>query len=656
MINAGESGPKHWSDGLLDDQKHAASHDGKNARVLAGPGTGKTFTLRGRVEYLVLDKKVEPEAITALTFTRAAAGELRGRVDRALEGRFATRPYIATLHSFALRTLLRNAKLIDALPQPLRVADDWEERHIVQEDLKTILKASDVDEIQDHLRDLSADWETLRADGGKGDLKADPKFVGAWQQHRNAYGYTLRSELVYQLKKAMEQRTDLTLHGEIKHLLVDEYQDLNACDLSVIRRLAERKADLYVAGDDDQSIYGFRHADPAGIKSFDTDYKPSIDLPLGTCVRCDREIMELARFVANLDPGRIDKPWKPRKDAGDGEVHLLGFENGEEEASGIASLCRHLLDEEGYKPDDILILIRSDRGRAFSKPLAEKMQAAGVPFYVNVSPASALDTASGRVLLSLIRLAVEPTDSLAWRTLLEVRKNKVGDVTIAGLTSTAISTGKTFAQVLREAADSKGSPTALNAEYATLGALLAQVKEIVGDADALLTAEQLRDAISRIAAALKAGGVTELDEAVAHITSVAENGEAASFKEILAVLAMANAAPEQELGRGAVSLLTMHKAKGLSSRVVVVMVCEDQYVPGRSESGPQEGDERRLLYVSLTRAKERLFMTYAQKRLGQQRHTGRDSGKTARRLTRYLKDAPIKATPGADFVANFGKD
>ena len=654
MTNAEQSGQKHWSDGLLDDQKHAASHDGQNARLLAGPGTGKTFTLRARVEYLVLDKKVEPEAITALTFTRAAAGELRGRVDRALEGKFATRPHIATLHSFALRTLLRNAKLIDALPQPLRVADDWEERHIVVEDLKAIIKAKDIDEIRDHLRDLSADWETLRADGGKSDLKADPKFVGAWQQHRNAYGYTLRSELVYQLKKAMEQRTDLKLHGEIKHLLVDEYQDLNACDLSVIRRLSALKAGLYVAGDDDQSIYGFRHADPAGIKSFDTEYKPSTDLPLGTCVRCDRAIMDIARFVANLDPGRIDKPWGPRKDAGDGEVHLLGFENGGEEVSGIASLCRYLIDEKGYAPDDILILIRSDRGVAFSAPLAEKMKAAGVPFYVNVSAASALDTPSGRALLSFIRLAVEAGDSLAWRALLEVRKNKVGDITIAGLTKAAITSGKSFAQVLKETAEQKDSPTALKTEYGVLSGLLAQVKAIIGDAEAALPAEQLRENVAKVAATVKAGGIADLDEAAAHITAVAENGEAASFKEILAVLAMANAAPEQELGRGAVNLLTMHKAKGLSSRVVIVMTCEDQYLPGRYESGLQEGDERRLLYVSLTRAKERLFITYAQKRLGQQRHTGRDSGKKERRLTRYLKDAPLTATPGVDFVTNLG--
>jgi DNA helicase-2/ATP-dependent DNA helicase PcrA len=124
-----------WADGLLAEQRLAASHMGTNARLLAGPGTGKTYTLKARVAFLVVDQEIEPDAVVALTFTRAAAGELRSRVEKALEGEIAGRPRIMTLHAFALRTLMKNAELLDALPRPLRIADDWEERNIVQEDL-----------------------------------------------------------------------------------------------------------------------------------------------------------------------------------------------------------------------------------------------------------------------------------------------------------------------------------------------------------------------------------------------------------------------------------------------------------------------------------------------------------------------------------------
>jgi ATP-dependent DNA helicase UvrD/PcrA len=641
-----------WAKGLLDEQKTAASYEGSNARLLAGPGTGKTWTLKARVEFLVLAAKVEPTKVTALTFTRAAAGELRSRVNKALEGKIAGRPRIMTLHAFALRTLLRNAKLLDALPKPLRIADDWEERNIIQEDLKTSTKTK-ITTVQAHLRALSADWDTLRADdSAPNPLKADANFVGAWQQHRGLYGYTLRAELVYQLKRAMEQRDDLDLDGELKYLLVDEYQDLNACDLSVVARIASKGASVYAAGDDDQSIYGFRHANPEGIRRFDKEHAPSKDLPLATCMRCDRDVMELARFVADLDPGRLKKPWTARKDAGQGDVHLLSFANGDEEASAIASLCKSLITEQKLQPDEILILIRSDQNGAFSKPLVEYMATAGVPFHLNIGGVSPLDSEAGRVALSFIRLAVADNDSLAWRTLLMVRKNGIGEKTIARIAEDAQQAGSTFGDAVRKSAGKDG---ALKKELAALDAMLSQVRALVGNPDTVLTPEQVRESLARISAILAGGGVTGLEEANAHIAAMAERGEADSFTALLSALSMAGLTPEQDLTQGAVNMLTMHKAKGLSARTVIIMACEDEYLPGRQQSGNEEGDERRLLYVSLTRAREQLFITYALRRTGQQQFTGRDSGKQKRTLTRYLRHAPIHATPGATFFETLGK-
>lgn len=640
-----------WAEGLLPEQRIAASHEGTNARLLAGPGTGKTWTLTARVKFLVLAGKVEPGKVTALTFTRAAAGELRNRVNKELEGKVAGRPQIMTLHSFALRTLLRHAKLLDALPKPLRIADDWEERHIIQEDLKTITKTK-IATVQAHLRALSADWDTLRVDDATPNpLKADANFVGAWQQHRATYGYTLRAELVYQLKRALEQREDLKLDGELEHLLVDEYQDLNACDLRVIARMAARGARVYAAGDDDQSIYGFRHANPEGIRRFDKEHAPSTDLPLATCMRCDRDVMELARFIADLDNTRLKKPWEPRKDAGKGDVRLLRFGDGDEEASAIASLCKYLITEKRYPPDEILILIRSDQNGAFSKPLAQHMATAGVPFNLNIDAASPLDSDAGRVVLSFIRLAVDDNDSLAWRTLLKVRKNNIGEKTIARIAEEAQQGGSTFGEALRK---SVGKDGALKTEWSALDAMLSQVTAVVGNPETVLSPEQMRGSLAGIAAILAGRGVTGLDEANAHIAAMAERGEADSFKELLSTLSMAGLTPEQNTAKGAVNMLTMHKAKGLSALAVIIMACEDEYLPGRQQSVEQEGDERRLLYVSLTRARERLFVTYAQRRIGQQRHTGRDSGKLKRSLTRYLRHVPIHPMPGAQFFETLG--
>jgi DNA helicase-2/ATP-dependent DNA helicase PcrA len=601
----------------------------------------------------VLKDGVEPEEITALTFTRAAAAELRSRVDKALEGKVAGRPRITTLHSFALRMLLRNAKLLDALPQPLRIADDWEERHIIQEDLKESLDTK-IKVVRQHLLALSADWDTLRADEtAPNPLKADPSFVGEWLTHRTIYGYTLRSELVYQLKRALEQRDDLKFDRGLKHLLVDEYQDLNKCDLSVVGQIAKRGALLFGAGDDDQSIYGFRHANPEGIRRFDRDHAPSVDLPLRTCMRCDRKVMDLSRFVADLDTRRLVKPWEPRAAAGPGEVRLLRFDDGDAEAAGIASLCKYLTTEGKLKPDEILILIRSDQNGAFSTPLADHMKLAGVPFNLNVSSSSPLDSAGGRTLLSLLRLAVNELDSLAWRTLLMVRKNRVGAKGISSVAELARQDGVGFASALRARALTENG--ALHRELVALDRLLAQTQALVGKADDEKSPGEIQAILRAVAALLTTGGNAEVDNAAAHIQEVAIETDVATVSEVLSVLATAGLTPEQETAKDAVNMLTMHKAKGLDAKAVIIMACEDEYLPGRQQSSDSEADERRLLYVSLTRARERLYVTYAQQRTGQQQHTGRDSGKLKRTLTRYLRSAPLHAEAASSFFATLGK-
>ena len=248
-----------WNEGLSPEQEEVARHIGSHGRLLAGPGTGKTRTLTGRIIYLVEELHVAPDDILAITFTRAAASELRSRVSRVLESSMV--PQIVTLHSFALSTILRRGAG-SRLPSPIRIADDYEERWIIQEDLKQYLNLGNISEVRDLIAQLSADWETLAADADGWERRfPSPLFYGAWREHRKIYGYTLRAELVYQLKLALEEG-EVHLAGCPSHVLIDEYQDLNSCDLAVVKCLSRSGAELYVAGDDDQSIYGFRYANP----------------------------------------------------------------------------------------------------------------------------------------------------------------------------------------------------------------------------------------------------------------------------------------------------------------------------------------------------------------------------------------------------------
>ena len=303
------------------DQIEAIDHIGSHARLLAGPGTGKTKTLTRRVLSLILQHNIDPESILLLTFTRLAAAQLKDEIKKVLEPSGKIIPQVSTLHSFALRQILYNSSRIDTLPRPIRIADDWEERHIIQEDLKKVLNLKEINYFQKFINQLSTDWETLRIDEiGWEQQFPDPAFLGAWRSHKDQYGETLRAELVYQLKRQLNQSRDFQLDKEYKHILIDEYQDLNACDLAIVNELAERGAELFVAGDDDQSIYGFRFATPAGIKNFEQIYKDSKKLALEVCFRCDKNILHSAEFVASLDPTRLPKPTRPKDQAEDGVV------------------------------------------------------------------------------------------------------------------------------------------------------------------------------------------------------------------------------------------------------------------------------------------------------------------------------------------------
>lgn len=643
-----------WNDGLLPEQEMAAGHHGNHARLLAGPGTGKTKSLTQHICFLIEERNIDPTLILALTFTRAAAYELRQRVEA--EVGTDRMPRISTLHSFALRQLLRNLGRLNALPLPLRIADDWEERYIIIEDFKALLSLDHVKYAQRKFIDLSADWQDLTADENDWELRfPDPAFIGAWQEHRTIYGYVLRSELVYQLKRALEQIDDFIIEGPPTHVLVDEYQDLNRCDLAVIRSLADRLAEIYVAGDDDQSIYGFRKAHPEGIRRFPDEYNETTCLSLQTCMRCDRSILDIGLFVAKQDYTRLDKPLQCADGQAVGEVALLRFTDQNEEAHGIALLCKNLIQSHGLEPSDVLILLRSDRRGKFSSVIMKVLDAEAVPVNVSTEEEDPLSQTPGRKVLAFLRLLANNEDHLAWRTLLQLRRNNIGPAGIFAVYQLAKTNNSGFAQTLQAISN---DPNIVAAPHGVkLKSEIDAIREILDvcrpeiDTEHILEKEQIAATVLEVIDCVIDDNENETkDKIFWEIGAVIDTDEPESFSGLVRVLENSNDNIEQELETGKVNILSMHKAKGLTAEAVIIAAAEDEYIPGKAEADVQLGDERRLLYVSLTRAKHHLFITYCQSRRGPQRHTGRTSGQIPRTLTRFLRDGPITPQQGTMYV------
>jgi DNA helicase II / ATP-dependent DNA helicase PcrA len=612
---------------LTPQQLAAISGTNRNNLLLAGPGTGKSFTLLGYIERLVRTQNIAAERILVITFTRAATHELKRDIAHLL-GEGAILPHVYTLHSFSLRQLMRNVARIAYLPTNFSIADDYEERYI-NEDLKRQLSIRRIRDVRDLFNRLASNWETLNADRTDWETTFDsPEFLGAWREHRQIYGYVLRAELVYQFKKALEETEGFSIEGPIDHIIVDEYQDLNRCDLHVVNSLRERGARLFAAGDDDQSIYGFRYAYPEGIRNFTAEIHDSGQHTITECQRCDRRILEFAMNVVRQDFRRVPKTLNSTTGQ-DGTVALLKFANQEQEAEKISQIVLALKQRHQYNDNDFLILLRSDFNNSFSLVIKDRLSEHGISINEEEQRYSILDTVYARRLVSMVKYFSNPSNDLAVRTIVSTTRG-IGPAVIESIEGNCRQNQKRFHETISDICN--GSITGIRSS-----ALIAASFQPVVNLQHRITNEGLTFPELLDAAIQLAGGTDCADFSRDFRELLAEEGVDSIDKLVTFVTDILGPAEPANSDLPGVRIMSMHRAKGLTSKVVFVVAVEDEYLPGRDE--PDES--RRLLYVSLTRAKHYLFATFCTSRTGQQSHTGFLRQHTsARTLSRFLTDLP----------------
>ena len=458
------------------------------------------------------------------------------------------------------------------------------------------------------------------------------------------------------MKKALEQRADFQLESPIDHLLVDEYQDLNRCDLAVVEHIASRDVELFIAGDDDQSIYGFRKAHPEGIRRFPDDYTNASTIELEICKRCDEDILDIGLFVAQQDPRRVEKAIHTEFGTAKGEVALLRFDEQYSEAQGIADLCRALVNERGLNPSDILILLRADRNGVFSNQIREKFDGTGIPIAASTEAGGPFDTSNGRSFLAFLRLAHNRNDSLAWRSLFRTWCEGVGPGATKSIYELARQRGDNFAQTVIAA---HAEPSILPSNHRSR--LTTAIGNVITRLDGMFPPETLEqcqtfgDLLEGVLLPAATGLITDPEERQAVVDKLQNTvgaSQAVSIEGLIRAISVTSDDIEQEIHDDKVNILSMHRAKGLTAEAVIIVAAEDEYIPGRAH-GEEIDDERRLLYVSLTRATHNLFVTYCDKRIGQQTHTGRNSGDSSRSLTQFLVDSPHTPRDGKTYIAEF---
>ncbi len=611
----------------------------RHARVLAGPGAGKSSTLVELVDRLL--RRENAPNIRLLTFTRAATGELAHRVAGSVTA--AERP--STIHSFAISALLRNPGA-GGFPEPLRIADDWEFKHIVKRTLAKRARLS-VTRVDTLFRELAANCESLRPEYDETiDVGERTRFVGAWNEHREVYGYTLLSELPYSLMKALRDHPDVD-GVDYEMLIVDEYQDLNACDLEVIKLISDRGCSVIGAGDDDQSIYSFRKAAPEGIRRFLSDFPDSADYSLSVTQRCGTAIVDWANHVIEGDPDRGQDRPRLRAAVGSpsGETALLSFANAAQEARGIAALVHRLATEERVPPSEILVLLRADHNGAFSKSIKEQLDRLHIPVSDPEAIVRMLEDADNRKAIATLRLLVHRNDSLAWATLLKTAPG-VGD--------------KFFNYVYTEAQTSRSQ----------FGAALLAGCEIVFPGGPPSSSQRAENLIKTVLAWLDRHLLptdqpetgwgkwiidTTGDEVVPQVTN-----ELADLLRSIDALTESSEEFGRYLGQinplgkdlmlaksDGVRIMTMGGAKGLTVQAAIIGALENSIIP-RPDCDLAE--ERRLLYVAISRAREYVYGTWARRRQGPTARAGSPSVGSLRQCSHFLDYGPVRSCDGRQFI------
>ena len=643
-------------DGLNAEQRRAVLHEGSPLLIVAGAGSGKTAVLTRRIAYLLAARDVGPGQVLAITFTNKAAAEMRERVAQ-LIGPRARNMWVSTFHSTCVRILRNQASLLPGRNSNFSIYDADDSRRLllmIGRDMGIDVKrysprllSNSISNLKNELITPEQAVAALASDGD--DLARIVAEVFAEYQRRlrtaNAFDF---DDLIGETVAVLQSYPQIAEYyrRRFRHILVDEYQDTNHAQYVLVRELvgvaapdtaAVPPAELCVVGDADQSIYAFRGATIRNIEDFERDFPSATTILLEQNYRSTQNILSAANAVIAFNSGRRDKRlWT---DSGDGEL-IVGYvaDNEHDEARFVAGEIDALADRGEITYNDVAVFYRTNNS---SRSVEEVFIRAGIPYKV-VGGVRFYERREIRDIVAYLRVLDNPGDAVSMRRILNTPRRGIGDRAEACVAVYAESVDCTFAEALIAAAAGRvpllnsRSEKAIAGFVTLLDDLRGRLDDELGNlVEAVLDRTGYRAELESSNDPQDLARLDNLNElvSVAHEFSIdranaeavetdldvddevdARPGVLAEFLERVSLVADSDELPEHD--SGVVTLMTLHTAKGLEFPVVFVTGWEDGMFPHmRALGDPTElSEERRLAYVGITRARQRLYLSRAKVR------------------------------------------
>jgi len=620
--------PQRLLEGLNEQQRAAVTHFGVPLLIVAGAGSGKTRVLTNRIAYLLAAREVNPGEIIAITFTNKAAGEMKDRVAGLVGGR-ARLMWVSTFHSACVR-ILRAEHEHAGLKSTFSIYDADDSRRLMQ----LVGRELDLDPKKYPARRLAAEVSNLKnelvdpvafTDGAKGPDQRLLAEAYTLYQRRLKEAHALDfDDLIMQTVHLFQSHPEVAEHyrRRFRHVLVDEYQDTNHAQYVLVKELVGTTGELCVVGDADQSIYAFRGATIRNILEFERDYPDARTILLEQNYRSTQTILNAANAVINRNSDR--KPKNLWSDQGQGE-QIVGYVADTEhaEADWVAREIDRLADAGEARPGDVAVFYRTNNQ---SRVFEEIFIRVGLPYKV-VGGVRFYERREVRDALAYLRTVSNFDDTVSVRRVLNTPRRGIGDRAVGSVEALSSRERISFGAALRRADEAPGMPQRSAAAIADFVALIDELTEmsVVAPPEEVLEAALRRSGyLDELEASTDPQDEGRVDNLMELVSVAREYTERVSvdeqtptlegFLEQVSLVADADQVPSDDPNHaGVVTLMTLHTAKGLEFPVVFLTGLEDGIFPHmRSLADRRElEEERRLAYVGITRARQRLYLSRA---------------------------------------------